>query len=231
MDTLSYLIEADVTSKQHRHRPHRALLNMSQELEDVAEVMITDLIPFYITHLGLQGLACLGACSRELHNTCLGLVQGHARSLLQAAVEAVKSAHRTSGSSEEAQMQRNSDVALQEQHRQAVVWLLLAVPAVAAAASTADLLRHVPTVPIGWALQLVAAGVRITYAQLLAAARNMVAGVEVWVQAQQQLGVQTDIPEVAVALCCQCAEVSPRFSLWPLRSIAAFLYPTLSQLS
>jgi hypothetical protein len=48
----------------------------------------------------------------------------------------------------------------------------------------------------------VKAGVRITYAQLLAASRSMVAGVEVWVQAQQQLGVQTDIPEWAVAVCC-----------------------------
>jgi hypothetical protein len=50
--------------------------------------------------------------------------------------------------------------------------------------------------------QLVAAGMRITYAQLLAAADNMVAGVEVWVQAQQALGITTDIPAVAAAVCC-----------------------------
>jgi hypothetical protein len=122
-------------------------------------------------------------------------------------------------------------MALQEQHRQAVVWLLLAVPAVAAAATTADLLSHVPTVPIAWALQLVETGVHITYAQLLAAARNMVAGVEVWVQAQQQLGVQTDIPEVAVAVCCECAEVSPRFALRQLHQLLRFSIIHLSQLS
>jgi hypothetical protein len=42
-------------------------------------------------------------------------------------------------------------------------------------------------VPLNWALQLVAAGVRFSYAQLLAAANSMLAGVEVWVQAQQKL--------------------------------------------
>jgi hypothetical protein len=40
------------------------------------------------------------------------------------------------------------------------------------------------------------------YAQLLEAARKLVAGVEVWVQAQQQLGVPTDIPAAAEAMCC-----------------------------
>jgi hypothetical protein len=30
----------------------------------------------------------------------------------------------------------------------------------------------------------------------------MVAGVEVWVEEQQQLGIQTDIPAAAVAICC-----------------------------
>jgi hypothetical protein len=31
----------------------------------------------------------------------------------------------------------------------------------------------------------------------------MVAGVEVWVQAQQQLGITSDLPAAAVALCCR----------------------------
>jgi hypothetical protein len=57
-------------------------------------------------------------------------------------------------------------------------------------------------VPQGLAKQLVAAGMRISYAQLLAAAHSRVAGVEVWVQAQQQLGVQSDIPAVAMGICC-----------------------------
>jgi hypothetical protein len=53
-----------------------------------------------------------------------------------------------------------------------------------------------------FAEQLFAAGMRITYAQLLAAADSMVEGVEVWVQAQQALGIDTDIPAIAVAVCC-----------------------------
>jgi hypothetical protein len=114
---------------------------------------------------------------------------------------------------------------VQEQHRQAVVWLLLAVPAVAAAATTADLLSHIPTVSLDWAMQLVETGVRISYAQLLAAARSMVAGVEVWVPAQQQLGIQTDMPAGAVAVCeamwCEVDEVS-LFQLWPVTAIAVF---------
>jgi hypothetical protein len=57
-------------------------------------------------------------------------------------------------------------------------------------------------VPLNSAKALVAAGVRVTYAQLLAAANSMVAGVEVWVQAQDQLGVPADIPQSAVSICC-----------------------------
>jgi hypothetical protein len=53
-----------------------------------------------------------------------------------------------------------------------------------------------------FAKQLVAAGMRITLAQLLDAANSMVAGVEVWVRAQQALGITTDIPAPAVAICC-----------------------------
>jgi hypothetical protein len=44
---------------------------------------------------------------------------------------------------------------------------------------------------------------RVSYAQLLDAANSMVAGVEVWVQAQQQGQVESDIPEVAAAICCE----------------------------
>jgi hypothetical protein len=63
-------------------------------------------------------------------------------------------------------------------------------------------LLAMPNVPLDVAKQLVSAGMRVSYAQLLAAAHSMVAGVEVWVQAQQQLGIQTDLPAAAVAICC-----------------------------
>jgi hypothetical protein len=178
---------------------------MTQDLKLVEKVAFEDLVPFFITQLDLQGLACLAACSRDLRTTCVEHVQRHASSFFEAAWEALQAAPETSGCREGAQMEHNSDHILQEQHRQTLVWLLLTAPAVAAVTPTADLLLRIPSMPKRWVLQLVAAGVRITYSQLLAAARSMVAGVEVWVQAQQQLGVQTDIPEVAVAVCCEKA--------------------------
>jgi hypothetical protein len=132
----------------------------------------------------------------------------------------MQAADRTSVSKEGAQKAHSSDATVQEQHKQAVVWLLLAAPAVAAAAATADLLSRGTTVPGNWsmqlwALQLVEAGVRVSYAQLLAAAHSMVAGAEVWVQAQPELGLQTDIPEWAAAICCEYEEVRGLW-LWPL---------------
>uniref|UniRef100_A0A383W187 Uncharacterized protein n=1 Tax=Tetradesmus obliquus TaxID=3088 RepID=A0A383W187_TETOB len=90
----------------------------------------------------------------------------------------------------------------QEQHLQAVLWLLRAARNAAAAVHASEHLVRLPALPLHWALHLVTAGVRITYAQLLAAACSTVPGVEVWVQAQQQLGVQTDMPAAAVAVCC-----------------------------
>jgi hypothetical protein len=88
----------------------------------------------------------------------------------------------------------------QKQQLESLVWLLHAVPG-AAKTSAFDQLRT-PLVPQGIANQLVAAGMRISYEQLLTAAHSRVPGVEVWVQAQQQLGVQSNIPAVAVAICC-----------------------------
>jgi hypothetical protein len=78
-------------------------------------------------------------------------------------------------------------------------WVLKAAPA--AVAGAAERLVRMPAVPLDMAKVLVAAGVRITYAQVIAAARNMVAGVEVWVQAHQQLGVESDIPSLAQEIC------------------------------
>jgi hypothetical protein len=85
---------------------------------------------------------------------------------------------------------------------------------------TADVLQrmvHIPHVPLQQARQLVVAGVHISYAQLLTAGSIMVAGVEAWVQALQelerfsydeQLGSLHDIPAEAVAICCARTWVS-----------------------
>jgi hypothetical protein len=93
-----------------------------------------------------------------------------------------------------------------DQRLQPLLWLSCLAPGMASSALAAvdvlERLLHLPHVPLQQAKQLVADGLRIPYAQLLAAANNMVAGVEVWVQAQQQLAVTSDIPAGAVAICC-----------------------------
>jgi hypothetical protein len=81
-----------------------------------------------------------------------------------------------------------------------VLWLLQQAPTKAPAIF--PMLMNRPSVPLSHAKELVAAGMRVSYAQLLAAANSMVAGVEVWVQAQQEGQVESDIPEVAVKICC-----------------------------
>jgi hypothetical protein len=138
--------------------------------------------------LGLQGLACLAACSNSLRKGCLTCFKREALALTARAITTAEGKQ-------------------QSQQLQAVVWLLHQVPA-AATAFLSDLLIRLRYVPLQSAKALVAAGVRITYAQLLAAAYSMVPGVGVWVQAQHDLGVQTDIPCAAVEICCVQVRVS-----------------------
>jgi hypothetical protein len=146
--------------------------------------------PRLCTQLGLQGLACMAASSKGLVLNCQAAARSNAISLLEPILEIAGLGQWL------------------EQHKQAAVWLVALLQqdgqplGATAAAAVAQRLLSLPSVPLDWALQLVAAGVRISYAQLLAASNSMLAGVEVWVQAQQQLGVQTDVPAAAVAICC-----------------------------
>jgi hypothetical protein len=90
----------------------------------------------------------------------------------------------------------------EQQHVRAVAWLLHVTPQAATATTAAEQLLRLPGVPLGVAKQFVEAGMRISFAQLQAAANSMVSGVEVWMAAQQQLGVVTDIPTAVVEFCC-----------------------------
>jgi hypothetical protein len=167
-------------------RSHTAAQNM--EYIDVDEERILEALhscPKLCTHLGLQGLTCLAACSNRLLKGCSSCCRSEAVALAAGAIEAAATAKGRQ----------------QEQQLAGVVWLLHEVPAAATAALTDQLLR-VRFVPLYSAKALVVAGVRISYAQLLSAANSMVAGAEVWVQAQQQLGVPSDVPRSAVAICC-----------------------------
>jgi hypothetical protein len=93
----------------------------------------------------------------------------------------------------------------------AVAWLLRAAPVEAASPAAVDCVLCIPAVSQQAAVQMVEAGMRVSFAQLLRAADRVVEGVEVWGRAQQQLGVQTDIPEDAIDICRR--EVSV-FSRW-----------------
>jgi hypothetical protein len=100
----------------------------------------------------------------------------------------------------------------------ALAWLLRAAPVETASDAAMECVLRMPAVPEQAAVQLVKAGMWVSFAQLLSPADSMVKGVEVWVLAQQQLGVQTDIPEDAVGICRGTFGV---FGRWVSCSIAS----------
>jgi hypothetical protein len=158
--------------------------------------------------LGLQGLARLAGCTERFRHICIAVAKQDAQLLLQRTLD-------TAG---------GFQPQTEQQHLHAVSWLLQRVPATSDAAAgltgmlaaqPAKGLTRLPALPVDWAKRLVEAGVRITWAELLEAANSCVLGAEVWVQAQQQLGVQTDIPAAAIALCCGEDWVSRQQGLMP----------------
>jgi hypothetical protein len=158
-------------------------------------------LPFHSQQLGLQGLACLAATSKQLRNASLGLARNHALMLVAAMKTEVVAA--TAAAAAAAAAECVSGIAahtkptcwLCTQHMHAITWLLHHAPNAAKAAGMAECAVQIPSVPLIWAKQLVAAGMHVSDAH------SMVAGVEVWVVAQQQLDVQRDIPAAAVNIC------------------------------
>jgi hypothetical protein len=141
--------------------------------------------PALCTELGQQGLACLATCSKCCRDAAIEAVCEEKRGLLASALD---TAHSTGLGV----------------HYEAVAWLAVQLlrQEPGTAAGVKEQLLKLPNVPRSLAKQLVSAGMRINYTQLLAAASSMVEGVEVWVQAQQQLSAKSDTPKVAVAICC-----------------------------
>jgi hypothetical protein len=166
---------------------------MGEAVKEVDETRLCDVLPYCSERLGLQGLACLAASSKQYNETALATTASDAAFLLKHA-----QLSETAAAAGTAAAPSHSVSLSLEQHTQEVAWLLRAVPS-ATTAAIEHLLR-VPSVPISVAKQLVSAGVRMRFSQLTLAAEKMVQGVEVWVVAQRQLGVMTDIPGLAVAL-------------------------------
>jgi hypothetical protein len=162
-------------------------------MEALDPLLVEYILPFCKLQLGVQGLACLAASNKHLQDTCVAAARADADSLLMNALDAAnafKSSEKDTASSQR----------LVQQQLQAVAWLLRHSPT--AAAGVAEHAVRIPALQLCWVKELAAAGVIVSHSQLLAAADSMVAGVEVWVQAQRQLGVQTDIAPWAVAICC-----------------------------
>jgi hypothetical protein len=141
--------------------------------------------PVLCEKLGLDGLAHLATCSEALKKNIDTVLVRDSLGLLDFALDTARQSR-------------------WQQPKQAVAWLaaILLRKAPALAVDVTERLLRIPSMILPTAEQLVAAGVRVTYAQLLAAAESMVAGVEVWVEAQQRLDVHTDIPALATAICC-----------------------------
>jgi hypothetical protein len=173
---------------------------------------LLDVLPYLGSALGLQGLACLASSSRQLRQSCVDLATQNAHLLLLKALPPAKPLETFPALAEAALLllDGKGPPPAADQCLLPVLWLVHVAPSVIDSAFTAaDVLQrlvHLPNVDLQHAQQLVAAGVRMPYAQLLAAARSMVAGVEVWVEAQrqaeQELGVASAVPAAALAICC-----------------------------
>jgi hypothetical protein len=147
----------------------------------------------------VQDLALIAASSKSLKEACVAIARRDLLQLMEAAVaQAAEAEARCSAAAAKAAFVAVKTYKLQVH---AVTWLLRAAPAASASDAAIDCVLSMPAVPEQAAVQLVTAGMRVSYAQLLSAADRMVKGVEVWVLAQHQLGVQTDIPEDAVDIC------------------------------
>jgi hypothetical protein len=167
---------------------------MDQNISEHLDTAL-DAVPQLSKELDLQGLACLEACSKRLQSSVHTIVVREGLRLLDSALDEAR--HK------------------EQQRKHAVCWFaaVLLRNAPDTAAHIATRLLPTPKVLLEAAKRVVSAGMRVTYAQLLAAADDMVAGVEVWVQAQQQLGVNGDVPAAAIALCCGEEWVSDAISV------------------
>jgi hypothetical protein len=210
------LNSSEIADSLHRQL-NKVDLHYVSTTADAADALV-DVLPYLGGVLGLHGMACLASSSRHLRHECIEFVKNNATLLAMESLPATIAEDSLAAVAEAAAVAalpygyawraaaRATAAAAAVEHLQPVSWLLDMAPSsstsVLAAADVLQRLLHLPHVHLQQAKQLVAAGVRIPYAQLLSAASSMVGGVEVWVQAQQQLGVASDIPAAAVAICC-----------------------------
>lgn len=175
-------------------RTHQAL-TMGNRAEH-EEPLVFSLLPLCSRQLGVQGLACIASCSTQAKLVSIKLGRADATDVVLGTLEAAK-ADAAAATEARSSCKQAEVVACW----QPVQNLLQTVPAAMNAAGAANSILWCPSIPLQHALQWVNSGVRIHYAELLDAASCAVPGVQVWVKAQHQLGIHTDIPEAARAVC------------------------------
>lgn len=164
-----------------------------------------------LPHLRLIDVVRFGTCSQSMARAChQQLVLGNsmlAHQLLQAAVDEAAAPHFDTSPS--AWWKKEVAKRRAAQFKRAVAWLLDSMNSKplfrqqmqnsATETATVALLVHKGTlvIPPDLAKRLVESGLRVGYNQLVEAARAGVPGIEVWSRAQQQCGVETDVPEYA----------------------------------
>jgi hypothetical protein len=153
--------------------------------------------------LGLQRPARLACCSKEFRKITSISTQKDAADVLLGKLEAAEAAAKAAAADTAA----TGHITHAEPFRgvKAMLKLLHSWPAL-----PADMLARMewlPSVRLQQAQKLLAAGVRIHYPELLAAASSMVPGLEVWEKAQKLEGIQSDIP-AAAALMTACGDVT-----------------------
>jgi hypothetical protein len=150
-----------------------------------ADARLLDVLPCIGRTLGLQGLACLAASNQQFKHACLELLEQDSHHLL---LDVLPPLSPECGLAQPAAIVQlppqaaaaPAAAAATDQRLQPMLWLSRVVPGMATSVlSAVDVLQrlvHLPHVPLQHAKQLVADGVRIPYAQLLAAANSMVPG-------------------------------------------------------
>jgi hypothetical protein len=135
-------------------RVHSKVMSRSMPAEEQISRSLHS-CPTLCTQIGLKGLACLSTCNKALSNDVTNVLCGDSTGYLDSSLETARSTE-------------------QQQHYQAVAWLasLLLRQAPATAADVTERLLILPDVDLECAAQLVAAGMRITFAQLLAVANS-----------------------------------------------------------
>jgi hypothetical protein len=134
------------------------------------------------TVLSLSDVLRLAACSKEVRGHCLDLISSQRPYWLQRAVK--------------------------DGQAQGISWLLRTQPQLLDI--MADDLLSTPNISLEVASELVSLGLRPSYEQIVAKARQGVPGAYIWPRAYRQLHLQSDVPLRAEALCCGEVSVSSR---------------------